>query len=150
MGSSSLNKGSVFDPIRECWVRATPEELVRQRLIQKMIGLLGYPKGLLSVEKPLKDLTHLAGVAVSERRIDLLCYAKLEALLYPLLLIECKAVPLTEQGIDQLMGYNHHVGAPFIAAANAEEVRFAYREGADYRFCSFLPPFKELIAWVKR
>lgn len=150
MGLSSLNKESVFDPIRDCWVRATPEERVRQRLIQKMIGPLGFPKGLLAVEKPLKDLTHLAGVVVSERRIDLLCYAKLDVLIYPLLLVECKAVPLTEQGIDQLMGYNHHVGAPFIAAVNAEEVQFAYREGETYRFCSFLPAFKELIAWVKR
>lgn len=118
-----------------------------------MVGPLGFPKGLLSVEKSLKELPHLAGKPVSDRRLDLLCYAKgIDPFypLYPLLLVECKAVPLTDQGIDQLIGYNHYVGAPFIAAVNAQEMRFAYREGDQYRFCSFLPTFEELITWVKR
>jgi len=155
MGLSKTGRSHqvVFDPVREAWVRATPEELVRQKWIRRLLGPLGFPKGLLVVEKPLRELPHLAGVSVPDRRLDLLCYATgVHSFypLYPLLLIECKASPLTESALDQLIGYNHHVKTPFIAAVTSEEVQFGYKEGETYQFYSFLPAFKELLQWVKR
>ncbi len=41
----------IFDPIRRKSVADTPEERVRQALLSQMIGPLGFPKGLLAVEK---------------------------------------------------------------------------------------------------
>ncbi len=140
MGLSNLSK--VFDPIRGSWVAATPEERVRQQWIQRMIGSLGFPKGFLVVEKQLKELPHLQGASVPDRRLDLLVLSSL----YPLLLIECKAGPLSEDGMDQLIGYNHYVKAPFLALVNEREVKFAYPDGRG----SFLPTFQELTAWLKR
>ncbi len=154
MGSSSLNR-KIFDEIRQCYVRATPEEMVRQQWIKRMIHDLGYPRELIAVEKGLGELpfaTHSEGL---DRRLDILCYGKgtcPSLPIFPLLLIECKREKLTEGAVNQVIGYNHHVKAHFIAAVSRDEVQFGHfdRVKNKYNFCSFLPRFTELIQWVKR
>ncbi len=153
MGSSSPNKSLVYDEVRRAWVKATPEEKVRQQWLQWMIGKLKFPKELLAVEKELKELPHLFGETVPDRRIDILCYASgihPSHSLYPLLMIECKDEPLTEEAVDQVIGYNHHVKAYFVAVVNHEEARLGFFNGNEYQFYSALPSFKELMQWVKR
>src|SRR5690242_14822270 len=101
--NSGLSKQH-FDEVRRAWVAATPEEGVRQRVLKKMIHALGFPKELIAVEKELKELPHLAGRSVPERRIDVLCYGKEihpEHSLYPLLLIECKREAIDEAEIGR-------------------------------------------------
>jgi len=154
MGSSSPNRGFVYDKVRLCWVKATPEEQVRQQWLNWMVDGLQYPKELLVVEKELKALPHLFGKDVPERRIDILCYGKAihpSHPLYPLVMIECKDESLTHQAIDQVIGYNHHVKAYFVAVVNFEEVRFGFFDTnrKEYQFYSVLPSFKELIQWVR-
>lgn len=157
MGSSSLNKTQkqlIFDQVRQIWVKATPEEKVRQRWLGLMIGELHYPKELLTVEKELKELPHLFSIDVPERRVDILCYGKEihpSFPLYPLLLMECKDERLNDDTLSQLIGYNHHVKAYFAAAVSLDEVRLGTFDAAKkkYVFCSFLPSYKELIKWVK-
>lgn len=126
----------LWDPIRAEWVAATPEEGVRQEWIRKMIGPLGYPKGLLSVEKALR-----AG-----RRIDLLCRMPGGEGLLPLLLAECKAVEIDAHAEKQLLGYNEEVKAPFIAllGPNVAKTFWRTREGIDS--VPFLPSYAQLIA----
>lgn len=153
MGSSSPNK-RIFDEVRGCWVKATPEEQVRQRWLQLMVHQLGYPKELLVVEKKIKELPHLNPATVPNRRIDILCYGKgihPNFPLYPLLLIECKDELLTQSAIDQVIGYNYHVKACFTGAVSMDEVQLGYfdRVKNKHVFCSILPSFKELIQWVK-
>jgi len=138
MGSSSLH-----DPIRKSWVEATPEEQVRQHLIQQLIKL-GYPPALMVVEKALSELPHLKGRSdVPLRRIDVLCYAKRDSL-HPLLLVECKAEPLSKKAERQLIGYNAFVGAPYIALVNGQEARFGVLEGGEWQFRSGLMPYGSL------
>jgi hypothetical protein len=151
MGSSSSNRLQLYDEVRGRWVKATPEEQVRQRWLKWMIGKLEYPKELLAVEKELKELPHLFGVDLPERRIDILCYGKGSHLLYPLLMIECKEGKLTEEAINQAIGYNHHVKACFIAIVNLEETRFGLWVPAkkNYEFYPILPSYKELMKWVR-
>ncbi len=155
MGSSSPNSSLVFDEVRLCWVKATPEERVRQRWLKWMIHGLHYPKELLVVEKGLKELPHLHGKNVPERRLDILCYGKgihPSFPLYPLVMIECKKDGrLTDEAVDQVIGYNHYVKAYFIAIVNLEEVRFGcfQTNEKEYQFYSVLPSFKELMQWVK-
>jgi hypothetical protein len=149
MGSSSPNRPLIYDEVRRRYVSATPEERVRQRWLQWMIHELHYPKELLTVEKKLKELPHLFGKAVPQRRVDILCYGKGIHpchLLYPMLMIECKDGELTDAAIDQVIGYNHHVGAYFVAVANLEEVRVLNVQGKHY---PVLPSFMELMKWVK-
>lgn len=112
---------SIFCPIRKGWVSALPEEKIRQDLIQTMIHQLGFPEGTIALEKNLSQLPHLQGMVLPNRRADLIVLAKnLHPihLLYPLLLVECKATPLTPKVLRQIIGYNQFVKSFFIAAVN--------------------------------
>lgn len=143
----------IYDEIRQDWVRAAPEELVRQQWIQRMVHQLDYPKELIVVEKAIGELPHLAGMEVPDRRLDILCYGNLPSrALFPLLLIECKAELLTEDAVNQVIGYNHYVKAHFVAAVGSDRVQMGYFDASTnkYIFCSFLPSFKELLQWVNR
>jgi hypothetical protein len=144
MGSSSRSK--VYDEVRRCFVRATPEEIVRQRWLKAMIDQLEYPRELLVVEKMLQELPHLRGTEVPERRVDILCYGKAGDGLFPLLLIECKDEALTEKAINQVLGYNYHVKARFAGVVSRDEVRLGNKDV----IYSHLPSFKELMQWAQQ
>lgn len=157
MGLSNPTK-LLFDEMRQKWVKATPEELVRQQWLKRMTLQLGYPKELLVIEKEIKELPCISSIKVPDRRIDILCYGKGESLaqpLFPLLLIECKSkdAPLmAELAQDQLIGYNDSIGAPFVAVITGDQVRFRCVDTVKERTfsCSFLPSFKELMQWFKQ
>lgn len=125
----------------KCFIRGrlvvqTPEERVRQALLRKMVEELGFPKGLISVER-----------ATLKRRTDIVCYTKE---MRPLLLIECKAGPIREEAIRQAIGYNDQVKAPFICLANGEGATTFWFEGKTRKSAPFLPQFKELYAFCQK
>lgn len=140
----------LFDPVRKKWVRETPEERIRQGWIQKMVHELGFPLSHLSVEKEISTLPHLADLKPSEiplRRIDILAFTKGKSSLLPLLMIECKAYPLTEKFAAQVIGYNDYVKAPFIAIANYDNIltgRFD-PEKNEFVFQEGLAKYSELV-----
>jgi hypothetical protein len=134
MALSRLN--NLYDPIRAQFVRATPEEKIRQQVIQKMIGELGYPKGLIAIEKDLDT---------SSRRFDILCYVKKDSELRPLLLIECKADKIDEEAEAQAFGYNQSMRAPFIALASKEGIKTLWREQGRIASVPFLPRYEQLV-----
>ena len=142
--------------MRKIAVEAYPEEIVRQAILNRMIDELGYPLPCIAVEKALKQMPHisLAGGEVPDRRLDIACFAKginPHHELYPLLVIECKAIPLTPHVIKQITGYNHFLKSPFIAIANANEIRTGWFDPIEqsYRFVPYLPTYLELMASVK-
>ena len=148
-------KERIFDEIRGIWVEALPEEIVRQNLIKQMIGSLGFPKGLLCVEKDLCQIPHLKGIDSSKRRADIICFAKdihPEFLIYPLLMVECKAYKITKEAEEQLIGYNHLVKSYFIALAGKDEIKtFWYSKKEEkYLYIDFLPSFSQLLNIVKK
>jgi hypothetical protein len=101
------------------------EEIVRQNLLTKLTEVYGFPKKLIGVEKEISTLLHLQGKKVPKRRYDIICFAAnldVNYALSPLLLIECKAVELTKDTLDQVLGYNYYVNAPFVAIANEEKL----------------------------
>jgi hypothetical protein len=145
---ASLNqKNRLFDPIRKKWVVATPEEHIRQHLLLYMLESLGYPRRYITVEKEIALLPHLKSglmTDIAKRRADILvCAPKSFA---PLLLIECKAVPLTETCMQQVIGYNSFVDAPFVSLANGEEVLTGHYQSQTqtYHFEKGLPSFESL------
>lgn len=124
-----------------------PEEAVRASLLFQMIHSLGYPRGLLAVEKEIALLPHCRGKGRG-RRIDLVCFAPgihPQYPIYPLLLVECKAGPLTEEAFRQCMGYNMTVQAPFFCLANPTERRLFWGQGTGQESLSYLPSFQELV-----
>lgn len=141
--------------IRKEWVAHTPEELVRQTFITYMVQQLEFPPELLAVEQELRKLPHLANTtSIPERRADLICFAKEihpKFPLYPLLLVECKAVTLNPKALEQAIGYNHHLGAYFIAVVNHEELQVGWYDltKKKYRFVNHLPSYPELLKAIK-
>ena len=147
-----MNKDRLYDPIRKSYVLALPEEIVRQKYLSLMINELGFLKSLIAVEKDLRLLPHLQNKDLSKvkRRADIICFAKdihPKHLIYPLLMIECKAHKLTKETISQVLGYNHFVKAYFVAIANRYEIiTYWYNiEEKKYNSINFFPTYKEMI-----
>ncbi len=140
-----MTKEVLYDEVRKLWVKATPEEIVRQNLIKKMIEKLSYPRELLSVERALGDLCfHKKGVPF--RRVDLVCFAKGEEGIFPLLIVECKeSSSLADEALAQVQGYNHFLGASFIAVSHPEGETFGYPSEKGFSFLPYLPKYTDLI-----
>lgn len=148
------NREELFDPFRKRWVKATPEERVRQKWLQVLQVQLGFPKELIAVEKELKELAHISS-APPDRRADILCFAKgihPEHSLYPILLIECKEnIKEESQAIEQVIGYNHFVNAYFVAALCDEGCKFGFfdKELKSYKFFPSIPSYIQLVRSIQ-
>jgi len=136
----------IYDEVRSSWVAATPEEIVRQLWLKKMVCELGYPKELIAVEKELKTFPHLASATVPDRRVDIVCY---DSSLKPLVLVECKAESLSMKAMEQALGYNLYVQAPYVALVNGQEISFRYDLSCKHCELKHLPKYSELVAYVR-
>lgn len=96
---SQNSRTEVFDPLRRSWVVLTPEEHVRQLLIQHMMQEMNYPAALMSAEKAL-EFGH------TRLRFDLVVYHRKE--FKPWMLVECKAPTeeISEPVLQQLLRYH--------------------------------------------
>ena len=111
-----------------------PEEKVRQALIQELIAF-GFPKELIVVEKEIGEVSSIQNAP--KRRVDILCFMKKGDVLLPLLVIECKAVALSDKALEQVLGYNYYVNASFVAIANAQGMVIVDREGNEHVLRSY-------------
>jgi len=149
MESSKPSKERIYDRVRNAWVVATPEEIVRQTLLNKMIDELFYPKELIVVEKALSEIPMLSAAFVPLRRIDVACFAKNihpDHSLSPVLLIECKESKQDAmQALEQVKGYNRFVKAYFIAVAYPGGEIFGFLEKDRFSLIEFLPSYPQLI-----
>lgn len=141
----NLEKKTLYCAVRQTWVAAQPEEWVRQRIVHHMVDALGYPLGIIAVEKALRSLPHLENTDLSlipDRRADIICLRQGR----PLLLLECKAVPLNDQVLRQVWGYNYSIKAPYVAIANEQEVRTCWYDPqtGDYRVVPYLPTYQDI------
>jgi len=136
--------------VRKILVEATPEECVRQAILVQLVNQLGYPQGYIAVEKELRQMPHLMHQRpLPNRRADIVCFARgihpCHAV-YPLLLIECKAVKLTQKVINQIIGYNYFVQSYFIAVANEDTIQTGWcnlKKGV-FTFVPYLPTYEAL------
>lgn len=110
-----------------------------------MVEELGYPKGLIAVEKELK---HFTPKAAPQRRVDILCF---DRALQPLLLIECKAQAIDEKAVTQVIGYNALIGAPLLGLAQPGAVLLGWKTKGEgcYAWHPTLPLFDELLQWKR-
>jgi type I site-specific restriction endonuclease len=109
----------VFDPIRKNWFVCTPEEWVRQHVINYLRVVKNYPASLFAIEKEI-ELNDL------KRRFDVVIYS---TNLKPLILIECKAmyVEINDAVAEQAMRYNLVLNAPYFMLTNGV-VDFVFNE----------------------
>jgi hypothetical protein len=123
----------VFDPS----LAQRPEEKIRQHFLQKMVQELGFPKGLLSVEKEIASFPF--------RRTDIVVFIPGKEGLIPLLLVECKAGKIGKSALAQALGYNHRIEAPFICLTNGLTTQTYWKEMDQMTSVSFLPSFDQLV-----
>jgi hypothetical protein len=127
-----------WDPLRHRWVALTPEEFVRQHLIQYLLQAKAYPPGLLAVERQLS-------YGERSKRFDLLGFDRRAQ---PLLLAECKAPDVALDGatLAQLATYNSRFWAPWLLVTNGDYVFVYQRQAGDYRpYEAELPAFEALL-----
>lgn len=140
--ASADERPFVRDPIRRRWVRLTPEEGVRQRLLRAFLTH-GYPSGLLAVERGLHHLGRTW-------RADVVLHGRDGR---PLLIAECKAptVGITQDTFDQLARYNVALGARALVATNGDATYCAIAEPTEtslsstWRFTDHFPSYQALL-----
>lgn len=106
-------KTQVFDPVRKRWVALTPEEHVRQYLLQYLTRRMNYPASLISVEKKID-------VGGMPRRFDIVVYGRQHE---PWLMAECKApdVVITEATLFQLLHYQRSTPCNYWLLSNGHQ-----------------------------
>jgi hypothetical protein len=133
---NSENKIAIFDEIRKKFILLTPEEWVRQHVVQFLLQEKNFPKSYINVEKLIK-INNL------NKRYDIVVYQPNGELF---LLIECKApeVKITQQTFDQIARYNLVLNAKYLMVSNGLNHYFCQMdfENEKYVFLEELPSFE--------
>ena len=134
---NSENKVAIFDEIRKKFILLTPEEWVRQHVVQFLLQDKKYPKSYINVEKLIKvnDLSKRYDGVVFQPNGEIF------------LLIECKApeVPISQHTFDQIARYQLALNATYLMLTNGMQHFYCQidREKQSYQFIEHLP-LKEL------
>ncbi len=131
------DKTMIFDPIRRKWLVCTPEEWVRQNLMQYLVVHKNVPPGLIALEKEIR-------VNDLQRRYDAMVHDKNGN---PVMLLECKApsVKISQQVFQQIAGYNVAFKVPYLFVSNGLKhyaCHVDYKAG-EMSFINELPGFGE-------
>jgi hypothetical protein len=100
----------IFDPFRKKYIVLSPEEWVRQHLLQFLVKERKFPASLISIETGLKynQLSKRADILVHDT------HGK------PHLMVECKApaVKITQDAFDQIARYNMVFKVKYLVVSN--------------------------------
>jgi hypothetical protein len=130
---SSENKISIFDPIRKKFIILTPEEWVRQHVVQFLMDEKKFSKSLINVEKVLV-------LNQMKKRYDVVVYNP-DGSIH--LIVECKApqIEISQETFDQIARYNLSLNATYLMVTNGLQHYFCqmdYKNQA-YVFLKDLP-----------
>lgn len=130
---NSENKIAVFDVLRKKFVVLTPEEWVRQHVVQFLLKEKNLPQALLNVEKQVR-------VHKLVKRYDVLAYNP-DGSIH--LIVECKAahVAITQDTFDQIARYNLALKARYLMVTNGLQHYFCQLdyERQKYHFLPDIP-----------
>ncbi len=106
------SKDQIFDPFRKRWILLTPEEWVRQNILQYLVQVCQYPSAIIAVEKSIQ-------LGELQKRFDILIYNNDK----PWMIIECKEanVAINDKTIAQLYQYQQVLEAEYLFASNGHE-----------------------------
>ena len=127
----------ILDPLRRLFVALTPEEWVRQNLVQFLVQDMGYPAGGTAIER---------GIEVHGQffRADVIVHDRSGR---PVLLAECKepAVAIDQKTFDQVAVYNRQVAARYLLLTNGM-VHYCWVLAAEHEYRSLkeVPRFEQL------
>ena len=123
----------VFDTVRKKQVLLTPEEWVRQHVIEFLIDYRKFPKGLLAIERKIK-------YNQMDRRCDIVAYGKNGK---PRLIVECKApdIRIDQSVFDQIARYNMSLQVNWLMITNGIDHYYCHVDlvNKSYKFIEELP-----------
>lgn len=125
------NKRMIFDPIRKKFVVLTPEEWVRQHVVQDLLQK-GISKTRISVEKQFD-------VMGQKKRFDVMVVGKNASIA---MLVECKApeVALSQNTFDQIARYQLALHADVLMLTNGLQHVYCQIDHASESY-QFIPEF---------
>jgi type I site-specific restriction-modification system R (restriction) subunit len=131
-------KKYIFDEIRRRFVLLTPEEWVRQHVVNFLVTQKNFPLSLISVEKGFKNNQR-------KQRYDLLVFDRKGE---PLMMIECKApgIDINQHVFDQAGRYNNKYKAAYMLISNGMNhyCCLINKTSRQYRFLQEIPDYSEM------
>ena len=100
----------IFDAYRKRWIILTPEEWVRQNILQYITQIKKYPPKLIAIEKEIS-------LGELKKRCDVVVYDRCAL---PWMIIECKEmnVPVNSKTMDQVLRYHITLPAKYLIITN--------------------------------
>lgn len=100
----------IFDDFRKRWLVLTPEEWVRQNILQFITAVKKYPAALIAIEKEIF-------LGELKKRCDIVIYNRNSL---PWMIIECKEMnaPLNSNVLDQILRYHITLPAKYLMITN--------------------------------
>ena len=127
---------SIFDAIRKKFIILTPEEWVRQHVVQFLMTEKNYPKSLINVEKVLQ-------VNGLRKRYDIVVFNSEGAIQ---VLVECKApeITISQSTFDQIAQYNMTLNSNYLMVTNGLNHYFCQMdfENEKYQFLTESPHYQ--------
>lgn len=142
----SHGKEYYVDPFRERLILKTPEETVRQQVLQYLLSYKNIPKEMIQVEVRLSKYQ-----VNSARRADIIVerFNGKKGELSPLAIIECKApeIMIGDSAIQQAIDYADDLNADYIFVTNGDDAMTAkYEAGSNqYVLLSELPDYQSML-----
>ena len=128
------NSELIFDSFRKRWMILTPEEWVRQNMLQYLTEIKKYPAKLIAIEKEIK-------LGELKKRCDIVIYNR-DSL--PWMIIECKEmnVPLSQKTIEQILRYHITLPATYLIITNGSYTYGFKKTGNEFIEMNEFPDFK--------
>lgn len=100
----------IFDIVRKKWIILSPEEWVRQNILDYLLVSKNYPRSLIAVEKEIR-------LGELKKRCDIVVYNRTAN---PWMIIECKEVNviLSEKTMQQILRYHITLPAKYLIITN--------------------------------
>src|SRR4051812_28791727 len=127
------NTEMIFDAFRKRWVVLTPEEWVRQNMLQYLTEIKKYPAKLIAIEKEIS-------LGELKKRCDIVVYDR-NAL--PWMIIECKEMNalVNSKTLEQILRYHITLPAKYLVITNGSYCfGFEKKEGQFYEM-NVIPEF---------
>ena len=136
--SNRNGQPAIYDFLRHCYLRLTPEEWVRQHFVHYLIEHKHYPAALLANEVRLT-------IGDKSVRADSVLY---DASLHARMIVEYKAphIPITQKVFDQISVYNLLLHVDYLVVSNGMQTYICKMDYAHqkYLFLEDIPDYTDI------
>ena len=134
---------TIYDPLRRKDVSLTPEERVRQWIIEQLRTAAGVPLHQMMSEVALE---YGAG---KKWRADIVVYGHGGV---PMAVVECKRpdIEISKEVLEQALRYSAVLQVPFLFLTNGHLTYICRKTGDGYAFLDKAPVYEEMLAQCRQ